>query len=143
MGSRRGVKTRAYSSPACLAHESSAAAGVCVVRVKRIYDPRQRGDGFRVLVDRLWPRGVNKEAAHLHAWARELAPSTELRQWFHHAPSRWAQFRVRYRRELAAHVADLEGLRHLARTRGLTLLYAAKDREHNHALVLKEVVEAG
>ena len=131
-----------YSSPACLAHEATAGPGACVVRIKRIYDPRERGDGFRVLVDRLLPRGVKKEGAQLHAWAKDLAPSTELRRWFNHGPSRWAQFRVRYRRDLAEHAADVEGLRNLARTRGLTLLYAAKDREHNHAIVLKEVIEA-
>jgi uncharacterized protein YeaO (DUF488 family) len=136
------MKSRKYSSPACLAHELTPPQAACVVRTKRIYDPRERGDGFRVLVDRLWPRGVEKKTAHLKAWAKELAPSSELRQWFSHDPSRWARFRLRYRRELAEHVAELEGLRALARRRGLTLLYAAKDREHNHAIVLKEIIEA-
>jgi len=112
------------------------------VQIKRISEPRARGDGYRILVDRLWPRGVAKDAAGLHAWARDLAPSTELREWFGHRSPRWGEFRKRYRRELAAHEAELEGVRNLARKRPVTLLYAARDREHNHALVLKEVLEA-
>jgi len=112
------------------------------VRIKRIYEPRARGDGYRILVDRLWPRGVAKAKADLHAWAREIAPSTELRQWFDHQSPRWSEFRKRYRRELAAHEAQIEGIRQLARKRPVTLLYAARDLEHNHARVLQEVIEA-
>jgi len=115
---------------------------MCPVKIKRIYEPRARGDGYRILVDRLWPRGVAKAKAGLHAWAREIAPSTELRQWFDHQSPRWSEFRKRYRRELATHEAEIEGIRNLARKRPVTLLYAARDLEHNHARVLQEVIEA-
>ncbi len=112
------------------------------VRTKRIYEPPARGDGFRVLVDRLWPRGVSREAAHLNAWAKELAPSANLRRWFGHVPRKWSEFGRRYRRELQQARTELDGLRHIASRRTVTLLYAAKDPAHNHALVLKAVLEA-
>lgn len=109
------------------------------VRVRRIYDPPGE-DGLRVLVDRLWPRGVRRESAHIDAWLKDLAPSSALRTWFHHDPSHWAQFRRRYRAELAAQRAQIEALRQAARERPVTLLYGARDPEHNHALVLREVI---
>jgi uncharacterized protein YeaO (DUF488 family) len=112
------------------------------VRTKRIYEAPSRADGYRVLVDRLWPRGVSKESAHIAAWAKELAPSTALRRWFGHAPRKWSEFSRRYRAELKACPIELDGLRAHARRRTVTLLYAAKDPEHNHALVLKAVLEA-
>jgi uncharacterized protein YeaO (DUF488 family) len=135
---------RGYASPACLLGEGVAddparPARVCI---KRIYDPPARGDGFRVLVDRLWPRGLTKEAAQLSAWAKELAPSTQLRLWFGHAPRRWAEFERRYREELRSCPVELQALRHKARRRRVTLLYAARNPKLNHALILKAVLEA-
>lgn len=115
-------------------------AGEPDVRLKRAYDPAEPGDGYRVLVDRLWPRGVSKERARLDEWARELAPSTELRTWFGHDPERFAEFRRRYRAELEAHADELEELRSRARDGTLTLVYAARDSEHNDAVVLGELL---
>jgi uncharacterized protein YeaO (DUF488 family) len=110
------------------------------VRIKRVYDPAERDDGHRVLVDRLWPRGLSKQQAHVDEWARELAPSAELRRWFGHEPSRFAEFRRRYRRELEAQRERVEALRERARTERLTILYGARDREHNDAVVLGELL---
>ncbi|MBB6633709.1 DUF488 domain-containing protein [Cohnella thailandensis] len=112
-------------------------------RVKRIYEPADASDGARVLVDRLWPRGVAKEAAQLTLWMKEVAPSPELREWFGHRVDRFAEFQVRYREELAAPSIQphLERLRRWAAAEGLTLLYAAKDERHNHAAVLKRHLE--
>jgi uncharacterized protein YeaO (DUF488 family) len=110
------------------------------VRIKRIYDPAQSGDGYRVLVDRLWPRGVSRERAQLDEWARELAPSTELRKWFGHAPQRFGEFRSRYRLELAGHEDKVAELRTRAVEGPLTLLYAARDQQHNDATVLAELL---
>lgn len=110
------------------------------IHCKRIYDPPSPEDGFRILVDRLWPRGVAKPAAELDRWLKEVAPSTELRQWFHHEPRKWRDFEARYRAELADNPA-LEELREIAKSEPVvTLLFAAKDVEHNHALVLAEVL---
>jgi uncharacterized protein YeaO (DUF488 family) len=103
------------------------------VRIKRIYEPAEAGDGLRVLVDRLWPRGVSKAAIDL--WLKEVAPSTGLRRWFDHRPDRWAEFQRRYQIELAQNPA-IARLRDLAGRSDLTLLYAAKDETHNHAVVL-------
>ncbi len=115
-------------------------AGEPDVRLKRAYDPAEPRDGYRVLVDRLWPRGVSKERAHLDEWARELAPSAELRTWFGHDPDRFAEFERRYRAELAAHDEKLDELRRRAREGTLTLVYGARDEEHNDAVVLAELV---
>jgi uncharacterized protein YeaO (DUF488 family) len=112
------------------------------VQIKRIYDSRTRGDGLRILVDRLWPRGVRKDDAHLYRWAKELAPSTELRLWFNHDPKRWRQFGRRYKRELSLRAAELEALRNLARRRPITLLYAARNRDENEAVILKRALES-
>ena len=110
------------------------------VYAKRIYDPPDRRDGYRVLVDHVWPRGVSHERARLDEWARELAPSDELRKWFDHVPARYAEFRARYREELAAHSKHLDELRRRSRKGRLTILYAARDREHNNAVVLAELL---
>jgi uncharacterized protein YeaO (DUF488 family) len=110
------------------------------VRTRRIYDDAEPGDGFRVLVDRIWPRGITKQEAALDAWMRELAPSTELRKWFGHDPKRWRVFRTRYRKELARHAAEAEALRKRATQERVTLLYGARDREFNQAVVLAEVI---
>src|SRR5215469_12961580 len=111
------------------------------VHIKRVYDAPAASDGYRVLVDRLWPRGVSKEEAHLDEWARELAPSTELRRWFGHDPARFDEFRRRYRLGLTEHEEKLDQLRGRARTGTLTLVYSAKDTEHNDAVVLGEVLQ--
>lgn len=109
-------------------------------RLKRIYDPAEPGDGKRYLVDRLWPRGVRKAQARLDGWLKELAPSDELRQWFGHDPARWEEFQRRYRLEMRAQ-AQKAKLRELAQeieAGRVTLLYAAKDRERNNAVALRE-----
>lgn len=110
------------------------------VRTKRIYDPPDGGDGHRILIDRVWPRGVSRERAQLDEWARELAPSNELRKWFGHVPERFDEFRSRYRDELAAESERLDRLRRRAANGALTIVYAARDREHNNAVVLAEVL---
>lgn len=140
---RPGRGTGSLSSPACYLHEFDAkeASGRAPdVRIKRIYEPATREDGFRVLVDRLWPRGFTKERAALNAWARELAPSTALRKWFGHDPKRMSGFRDRYRAELAGHAVELSALRHRAAAQRVTLLYAARDARCNHAAVLEELI---
>jgi uncharacterized protein YeaO (DUF488 family) len=113
------------------------------VRVKRAQDPAASADGYRVLVDRLWPRGVSRERAKLDAWEKELAPSTELRQWFGHEPSRFEEFRRRYIDELRSHRPQLTDLRRRARDGTLTLIHSARDTEHNDAVVLVEVLRRG
>jgi uncharacterized protein YeaO (DUF488 family) len=110
------------------------------IRVKRVYDPPASGDGYRVLVDRMWPRGISKDEAQLDEWAKELAPSDELRRWFAHDPERFAEFRARYRRELEVHRGRLDDLRRRAGSGPLTVLYAARDTEHNNAVVLGELL---
>jgi uncharacterized protein YeaO (DUF488 family) len=114
------------------------------VAVKRIYEKPARVDGTRVLVDRLWPRGVSKGAAALDAWLRDLAPSDELRQWFHARPEGWANFRKRYLKELARPEANshLQQLYDFAnRRKRLTLLFSSKNEEHNNAVVLKDLLD--
>lgn len=107
------------------------------IRVKRIYEDAAQSDGARVLVDRLWPRGVRKQDARLDAWMQELATSTKLRQWLHHDPTkRWNEFAKRYAAELAARRAQLDALKRLAMGKGLTLVTAATDIEHSHVPVL-------
>jgi uncharacterized protein YeaO (DUF488 family) len=110
------------------------------VKLKRVYDPVSPEDGVRVLVDRLWPRGLKKAHAAIDRWAKDIAPSTELRQWFGHDPQRWPEFRRRYIEELRQHAELLEELRSLARERPLTLLFSAHDEAHNNAVVIKEVL---
>ena len=114
------------------------------VRLKRVYEAPSAKDGARVLVDRLWPRGLTKGAAALDAWLKDIAPSHELRKWYHAHSSQWMKFRKQYLSELsndAAH-AGLQQLHDLAgKRKGVTLLFAARDLEKNHALVLKELVE--
>jgi uncharacterized protein YeaO (DUF488 family) len=113
------------------------------VRIKRIYDPAESGDGYRVMVDHVWPRSVSRERAQLDQWARELAPSDELRNWFSHVPERFEEFRARYRRELAAHPELVDKLGNHATDGRLTIVYAARDREHNNAAVLAELLRDG
>ncbi|MFE0173560.1 DUF488 domain-containing protein [Streptomyces sp. NPDC059002] len=115
------------------------------VQVKRVYDEASPGDGTRVLIDRLWPRGVSKERSCLDAWDKELAPSNELRRWYDHDPERYEEFAERYRHELAdpARTTELDRLRTVARAGRLTLLTATKDLPHGHVRVLVEVLERG
>ena len=110
------------------------------VRLKRAYEAPSPTDGYRVLIDRLWPRGVSRQQAHLDEWARELAPSAELRRWFGHDPERYEEFRRRYREELAPREEKLQDLRERARRGTLTLVYGARDTEHNDAVVLAEIL---
>ncbi|MAS10356.1 DUF488 domain-containing protein [Salinisphaera sp.] len=112
------------------------------IATRRIYDPACDDDGYRALVDRIWPRGVSKRDAALDGWYRSLAPSTELRRWFGHDPARWDRFCARYRAELDEAEADvIDELRARAAETGLMLLYAARDTEHNNAVVLKRYLE--
>jgi uncharacterized protein YeaO (DUF488 family) len=113
-----------------------------MVRIRRVYDEPAVEDGKRILVDRLWPRGIAKEKARIDEWLKEIAPSDELRKWFGHDPALWDEFRERYRRELEAKAELLDQLRGLAKKETVTLLFAAKDEEHNNAVVLKEVLKA-
>ncbi len=111
------------------------------IAVKRVYEPAAAGDGQRVLVDRLWPRGVKKEDAHLDLWLKDVAPSDELRKWFGHDPDRWAEFRKRYREELKAKAEAIEELRALLAKGKVTLLFGAHDERHNNAVVLAEYLQ--
>jgi uncharacterized protein YeaO (DUF488 family) len=113
------------------------------IRLKRAYEAPAQSDGYRVLIDRLWPRGVSRNRAQLNEWERELAPSAELRQWFGHEPSRFEEFRRRYIEELRERRPQLTRLRRRARDGKLTLVYAARDSEHNDAVVLAEVLRRG
>ena len=113
------------------------------VRIKRAYVPPAASDGSRVLVDRLWPRGVAHVLADLDGWCRDLAPSAELRQWFGHDPARFEEFRRRYIEELRCHRPRIAELRRRGREGTLTLVYGAQDTEHNNAVVLAEVVRRG
>lgn len=113
------------------------------VALKRAYEKPARGDGTRVLVDRLWPRGVAKDKAAIDHWLKDVAPSTALRKWFGHDPARWAEFRRRYRAELAKRPEALAELRRLAKGGTLTLVYGARDSEHNEAVVLQELLSEG
>jgi len=111
------------------------------VRVKRVYDKPAKTDGRRVLVDRVWPRGLTKGEAELDEWLKEIAPSTRLRKWFGHDPARWNEFKRRYSAELEAQREEVEQLAQKAKKRKVTLLFAAKDVEHNNAVALKEFLE--
>ena len=110
------------------------------IRLKRAYLPPSAEDGVRVLVDRLWPRGVGKTDAAIDRWMKEIAPSTELRRWFGHDPARWDEFQRRYKAELKEDTALLDELRHTAEKGALTLVYSAHDEAHNQAVVLRDVL---
>jgi uncharacterized protein YeaO (DUF488 family) len=111
------------------------------VKVKRVYDEPAQSDGYRVLVDRLWPRGMKKSKAQIDEWLREIAPSTGLRKWYKHDPSKWEQFKKRYAAELEEHRDQVAKLAGEARKQSVTLLFSARDTAHNNALALKEYVE--
>jgi uncharacterized protein YeaO (DUF488 family) len=112
------------------------------IETKRIYDPPSEADGLRVLVDRLWPRGLSRERAHIDLWLKEIAPSHELRKWFRHEPDKWQAFATRYRDELRDRPEQIRHLLDAARAGPLTLLYSARDRERNQALILRDIVQA-
>jgi uncharacterized protein YeaO (DUF488 family) len=112
-----------------------------MIRLKRVYEPPARADGLRILVDRLWPRGLTKERAAVTLWLKDVAPSTALRKWFGHAPTRWKQFEARYRKELREKNDALKLLKRKSKTHTVTLVYAARDKQHNEALVLKRALE--
>lgn len=110
------------------------------IMLKRVYDPISPGDGRRILVDRLWPRGMKKEDAKIDGWLKEIAPSDELRKWFSHDPDRWPEFKNRYKEELKNKSDLLETVPKEAKNGRVTLLFSAKDVEHSNAVVLKEVL---
>jgi uncharacterized protein YeaO (DUF488 family) len=139
MMSRRNTFSAASSSRR--RKPRGAGTRIPAVAVKRVYEAPADGDGLRVLVDRVWPRGLSKEKARIDHWLKDVAPSTALRQWFRHDPERWAEFRWRYRAELAQNPDALEALRSLMRGKRATLLYDARDEAHNQAVVLAEVLE--
>ncbi len=118
------------------------AGGAAMIRIQRAYEPAAPGDGERVLVDRVWPRGVSRQALHIGGWERELAPSTALRRWFGHDPARWDEFVRRYREELQApeQQARLDAQAERARQQTVTLVYGARDEEHNQAIMLRDVL---
>jgi uncharacterized protein YeaO (DUF488 family) len=110
------------------------------IRLKRAYEAPAAEDGIRVLVDRLWPRGVTKKSAGIDYWFKELSPTTDLRKWFGHDPARWDEFRRRFAIELRDHTDDIERLRNLAKQSPITLVYGARDELHNDAVVLRNVL---
>ena len=112
------------------------------LRIKRVYEPAEASDGYRILVDRLWPRGLSTESAAIDLWLQRVAPTTELRKWYAHELDKWPEFRKRYREELAGHAELLDLVRDIERHRKVvTLLFGAKDEAHNEADVLLEVLE--
>lgn len=113
------------------------------IRLKRAYEPASADDGVRILMDRLWPRGISKEGAALDDWMKDIAPSAELRRWFGHDPVRWDEFRRRYMAELKSKAEGLDRLRAIATSKTVTLVYGARDEEHNDAIVLRDVLLAG
>jgi uncharacterized protein YeaO (DUF488 family) len=112
-----------------------------MIQTKRVYEPAAKSDGQRFLVERLWPRGIKKEALRMTGWLKEVAPSNELRQWFNHDPAKWKEFQKRYRAELNGKPETWQPLLAAAKTSALTLLFSAHDLEHNNALVLKTFLE--
>src|SRR5580704_16549473 len=112
------------------------------IRIKRAYETPDKEDGTRILVDRLWPRGLTKEKARVDLWLKDVAPSTELRKWFAHDPAKWAEFRLRYREELKRNKEQVSLLRREAAKGTVTLVYGAKDQEHNEAVILQRLLTA-
>lgn len=110
------------------------------LQIKRIYEPPSKEDGVRILVDRLWPRGVSKDEAHVDAWLKDIAPSADLRRWFGHDTDKWSEFRRRYKAELDDNPAAVDELKRQIGQSPVTLLYGAKDTEHNNAVVLRDFV---
>lgn len=114
---------------------------MAVIKIKRAYEPAEKADGRRFLVDRVWPRGVSRDELEIENWLKEVAPSAELRKWFGHDPQRWNEFRRRYRQELAVKQDALAPLLDAGRRGTVTLVYGARDEQHNQAVVLKQLLE--
>lgn len=112
-----------------------------MVNIKRVYEAPEETDGKRILVDRLWPRGMTKEKARVDLWLKEIAPTTELRKWFEHDPEKWEEFKTRYVKELKENTEPVSILKEELKTGKVTLLYGAKDEEHNEALVLRNALK--
>ena len=112
------------------------------VSVKRAYEPFSAEDGYRILIDRLWPRGIKKEGANIDRWMKNVAPSTALRQWFDHDPEKWEEFKIKYHHELEGSDEFDDLVSCIRKNKTVTLLYAAKDAEHNHALVLQQLIKS-
>ncbi len=112
-----------------------------MIKLKRVYEKPDKTDGVRILVDRLWPRGLTKAKAKLDLWLKEIAPSTELRKWFGHDPEKWKEFQRRYRTELKSHPDEVTVIKSKARAGTVTLLYGARDQEHNEAVVLQQFLK--
>lgn len=112
-----------------------------MITIKRVYEPYDKQDGQRILTDRLWPRGLTKEKAHVDLWLKDISPSTELRKWFNHDPKKWPEFQKRYRAELAANKESVSALQDCLDKETVTIVYGAKDQEHNDAVVLKKYLE--
>jgi uncharacterized protein YeaO (DUF488 family) len=111
-----------------------------MLKTKRIYDKPSKADGYRILVDRLWPRGIKKEKAHIDKWLKDIAPSNDLRKWFNHEPEKWKQFISKYAKEIKGSAALLELKEDITKHKTVTLLFGAKDQEHNQAIALKEIL---
>ena len=115
---------------------------ISMIKIKRAYQPADEGDGFRILVDRLWPRGVSKERAKIDLWLKNVAPSNELRKWFTHDPERWGGFQAKYREELKDKIDILKEIKDNDKEESLiTLVYGAKDEDHNNAVVLRDLLK--
>jgi uncharacterized protein YeaO (DUF488 family) len=136
----RGNATHAFAARSKLGSRMTRNARG-TIKLKRAYEEPSAQDGTRILVDRLWPRGLKKQEARINHWFKEIAPSPELRKWFAHDPARWSDFRRRYTAELRRHSEQIEQLRKLARRGTITLVYGARDEEHNDAVVLRDVLE--
>lgn len=112
-----------------------------LIKIKRAYEPAEKKDGFRVLVDRLWPRGIKKTGANINVWMKEIAPSATLRKWFSHDPEKWPDFKKKYEKELAQSPVVEELVSEIKKHRTVTLVYAAKDQQHNQAVVLQQFLQ--
>jgi uncharacterized protein YeaO (DUF488 family) len=112
-----------------------------MIKIKRAYDPLSSDDGKRILVDRLWPRGIEKEDAAIDEWLKDIAPSTELRRWYSHDPAKWGEFKKRYKIELKDKIGIVDRLRQESKKRTITFLFSAKERELNNAVALKQFIE--
>jgi uncharacterized protein YeaO (DUF488 family) len=114
---------------------------MAIIKIKRAYEAEAKADGFRVMVDRLWPRGIKKEALHIDSWLKEIAPSTALRKWFDHDPKKWPGFKRKYNAELNDSPAAKHMIELTKKHKTVTLVYSAKDEQHNNAIVIKEFLE--
>jgi len=141
--SRRSASEDGSLARSRKSEHSDCKLGSTKIQLKRAYDSPAKSDGTRILVDRLWPRGLTKAKARIDLWLKEIAPSTELRKWFHREDADWKEFCRRYRTELKNHRDELESLRSRIRQRAITLIFSARNREQNHAVILKEILERG